>query len=81
MKVTKWLLQQPYNVVWASVVAQTIENLSAVQEPWGQSPAWKDSLEKGMAIRSSILTWRIPWTEVPGGLQSLGSQRVGHLIM
>ena len=78
MKVTKWLLQQPYNVFWACLVAQTVENLSAVQETWVQSLGWKDSLEKGMAAHSSILTWRIPWTEEPGGLQSLGSQRVGH---
>ena len=39
---------------------------------------WEVPLEKGMAIHSSILTWRIPWTEKPGGLQSVGSQRVGH---
>ena len=39
---------------------------------------WKDSLEKGMATHSSILAWRIPWTEEPGGLQSMGLQRVGH---
>ena len=78
MKVTKWLLQQPYNVVWASLVAQTVENLSAVPETWIQSLGWKDALEKGMAAHSSILAWRIPWTEEPGGLQSLGSQRVGH---
>ena len=78
MKVTKWLLQQPYNVVWASLVAQTVENLSAVPETWIQSLGWKDALEKGMAAHSSILAWRIPWTEEPGGLQSLGSQRVEH---
>ena len=74
MRATEWLLQQPCNVLWASVVAQAVENLSAVQETWVQSPGWKDSLEKGMATHSSILTWRIPWAEMPGRLQSLGSQ-------
>ena len=43
-----------------------------------QSLGWEDSLEEGMATHSSILAWRIPWTERPGGLQSIGSQRVGH---
>ena len=46
----------------------------AVQEMWVCSPGWEDSLEKGMATHSSVLAWRIPWTEEPGGLQSLGSQ-------
>ena len=44
----------------------------------GLIPGWEDPLEKGMATHSSILTWRIPWTEEPGGLQSMESQRVGH---
>ena len=44
----------------------------------GSIPGWEDPLEKGMATHSSILTWRIPWTEEPGGLQSMESQRVGH---
>ena len=43
-----------------------------------QSLAWEDALEEGMAAHSSILTWRIPWTEEPGGLESMGSQRVRH---
>ena len=43
-----------------------------------QSLGWEDSLEKGIATHSGILVWRIPWTEEPGGLQSMGSQRVGH---
>ena len=50
----------------------------AMQEIWVQSPGWEDPLEKEMATHSSILAWRIPWTEEPGGLQSMGSQRVGH---
>ena len=59
-------------------VAQMVKNPSAMQETWIWSLGWDDPLEKGMAIHSSILTWRIPWTEEPGGLQSVGSQRVGH---
>ena len=59
-------------------VAQAIKNLSAMQNIWVQSLGWEDPLEKEMATHSSILAWRIPWTEEPGGLQSIGSQRVGH---
>ena len=50
----------------------------AMQETWVPSLDWEDVLEKGMAIPSSILAWRIPWTEEPGGLQSIRLQRVGH---
>ena len=49
-----------------------------MQEIRVQSLGWEDTLEKGMATHSSILAWRIPWTEEPGWLQSMGSQRVGH---
>ena len=59
-------------------MAQIVKNLPAVQETWVQSLGWGDPLEKGMAIYSSILAWRILWTEEPGGLQSMGLQRVGH---
>ena len=55
-----------------------VKNLPAIQETWVRSLGWKDPLKKGMATRSSILAWKIPWTEEPGGLQSMGSQRVGH---
>ena len=55
-----------------------VKNLPAMQETWVQSLGQEDSLEKGMATHSSILTWRIPGTEDPGGLQSRESQRVGH---
>ena len=55
-----------------------VKNLPTVQETWVQSLGQEDSLEKGMATHSSILAWRIPWTEEPGRLQSMGSQRVGH---
>ena len=61
-----------------SLVAQMAKNLSAVQETWVRFLGWEDPLEKGMAIHSSILAWRIPWTEEPGWLQSVGLQRVGH---
>ena len=59
-------------------MAQTVKNLPAMQETWVQSLGWEDPLEKGMATHSSILAWRIPWTEEPGGLQLMGLQRVGH---
>ena len=55
-----------------------VKNLSAVQETWVQSLNWEDPLEKEMATHSSILAWRIPWTEEASGLQSTGSQKVGH---
>ena len=59
------------------LMVQMVKILSAMQETWVRSLGWEDRLEKGMATKSGILTWRIPWTEEPGGLQSLGSQRVG----
>ena len=62
----------------ASLVAQMVKNLPAMRETWFQSLGWEDPLEEGMAIHSSILAWRPPWTEKPDGLQSMGSQRVGH---
>ena len=55
-----------------------VRNMSAMQETQVLSLGWEDTLEKGMATHSSILAWRIPRTEEPGGLQSMGSQRVGH---
>ena len=64
--------------LWASLVAQMIKNLHAMQETWDQSLDWKDPLEKGMTTHSSVLAWRISWTEEPRGLQSVGSQRVRH---
>ena len=62
----------------ASLVAQLIKNFLAVQETQVQSLGWEDPVEKEMATHSSILAWKISWTEEPGGLQSMGSQRVGH---
>ena len=55
-----------------------VKNPPAMQETWVQSLDWEDPLEKGQATHSSILAWRIPWTEKPGELQSIESQRVGH---
>ena len=60
------------------MVAQMVENLPAMRETWVLSLGWDDPLEEGIATHSSILAWRIPWTEEPGGLQSVGSQRVGN---
>ena len=54
------------------LVAQTVKNLTAMQETWAQFLGQEDSLENGMATHSSILVWEIPWTEEPGGLQSVG---------
>ena len=62
----------------ASLVAQTVKNLPAMQKTQVPSLGWEDPLEKKLATRSSILAWRISWTEEPGRLQSMGSQGVGH---
>ena len=59
-------------------MAQRLKRLPAMRETWVRSLGWEDPLEKEMATHSSILAWRIPWTEEPGGLQSSGSQRVGQ---
>ena len=59
-------------------MTQRLKCLPVMQETWVRSLGWEDPLEKEMAIHSSILAWRIPWTEEPGGLQSTGSQRVRH---
>ena len=77
-----------YHLIWpsmwtsssvqASLVAQILKNLPAMQETQVQSLGREDPLEKGMATHSSILAWRIPWTELPGGLQSMRLWRVGH---
>ena len=59
-------------------MAQMVKNPPAVWETWVRSLGWEDPLEKGMATHYSIPAWRIPWTEEPGRLQSMGWQRVGH---
>ena len=62
----------------ASLEAQVVKDLPAMQETQIQSLSWEDPLEEGMATHSSILAWRIPWTEEPGSQQSMGLKRVGH---
>ena len=59
-------------------MAETVKNLPAMQVTQVRSLGWEDPLEKEMTTHSSVLAWRIPWTEKCGGLQSMGSQRVGH---
>ena len=66
------------HLLGASLVAQRIKSLPAMQDTRVRSLGWEDPLEKEMATHSSILVWRIPWTEEPGGIQSTGLQRVGH---
>ena len=58
-------------------MAQTVKSLPTMRETWVQSLGWEDLLEKAMATQTSILAWKIPWTEEPVRLQSMGSQRVG----
>ena len=68
-----------FHVIYsASLVAQSVKNLPAVQKTGVRSLSWEDPLKKEMETHSSSLAWRIPWTEEPGGLQSKGSQRVRH---
>ena len=79
----KWLSSSSSSSVYvystsASQVAQRLKHLPAMWETWVQSLGQEDPLEKEMATHSSILAWRIPWTEEPGGLQSTGLQKVGH---
>ena len=61
----------PPLAAWASLEAQLVKNLPAMQETWVQFLGWEDPLEKGKTTHSSILAWRVPWTEEPGGLQSM----------
>ena len=68
----------PYHTTGVSPVAQLVKNLPAMQETLVQFLCWEDPLEEGMATHSSILAWRIPWTEEPGGPQYIGSQRIRH---
>ena len=60
--------------IWASLVAQMVKRLPAVWETWVRSLGWEGTLEKEMATHSSTLAWKIPWTEEPGRLQSMGSK-------
>ena len=69
---------QGFSISWASLVAQMVKNLPTMQETWVPSVGQEDPLEKVMATHSSVLAWRIPWTEEPGRLQSMRLQKAGH---
>ena len=71
-------MPQLKDVLCCNLVAQRVKRLPAMQETWVRSLGQEDPLEKEMATHSSTLAWKIPWTEKPGRLQSMGSQRVGH---
>ena len=73
--INKNVFEPSYKDLRASLVAQTVKNLSSMQETQAQSLGREDPLEKGVAPHSSILAWRIPWTEESGRLQSMGSQK------
>ena len=75
---SEWVHHNIWGNIRASLVAQRLKHLPAMWETWVQSLGPEDPLEKEMATHSSILAWRIPWMEEPGGLQSTGLQRVGH---
>ena len=77
---TIWLLLHLVFILslGTSLVAQMVKHLSTMWETWVQSLGWEDPLEKEMAIYSSTIAWKIPWTEESGRLQSTGLQRVGH---
>ena len=81
MSIDAWIYLWAF-LLWlimvTSLVAQMIKRLPTMWETWVQSLGWEDLLEKEMATHSSILAWKIPWTEEPGRLQSMGSQRIGH---
>ena len=72
------VLRMYHTLSWAFLVDQMVKNLHAMWETWVPSLGQEDSLAKGKATHSSILAWKIPWTEEPCGLQSMGSQRVRH---
>ena len=72
------IMGQLIGIIWAFLVAQVVKILSAMRETWVRSLGQEDPLEKEMATHSSYLAWRTPWTEEPGGLQTLESQRVRH---
>ena len=74
----KRFCKRVHKIHGTSLVAQIVKNLPAMQESWVRSLGQESPQKKGMAIHSSIPAWRIPWTEEPGGLQTMGSQRVGH---
>ena len=78
MVIAAMKLKDVYSLERASLVAQKLKRLPAMRETWVRSLGQEDPLEKEMATHSTILAWRIPWMEETCGLQSTGSQRVGH---
>ena len=76
LKLVSGLREATYSYSWTllTLVAPTVKRLPTVRETWVQSLGWEDPLKKKMATHSSILAWEIPWTEEPGGLQSMGLQ-------
>ena len=68
----------PFQYSWATMATQKVKNLPEVWETGVRFLGWEDHMEEEMVTHSSILAWRVPWAEEPGGLQSMGSQRVGH---
>ena len=69
-----------YTCSWVSLMTQMVKNQPAIQETGVRSLRWEDPMEKKMTTHSSILAWRIPWMEEPGGLQTMRSQRIGHSL-
>ena len=74
-RVLSYEIPKAFDILWASLGAQMVKKLPAMQETWVQFLGQEAPLEKEMAIHSSVLVWRAPWTEEPGGLQSMGSKR------
>ena len=72
------LISSPLQYSWASLVPQMVKNQPAKWETWVPSLGWEYPLEESMVTHSSVLTWRIPWTEKPGRSQSMGSRRAGY---
>ena len=68
----------PLRCSWPSLVAQLVKNLPAMWETWVRSLGWENLLEEEKSTHSCILAWEIPWTEEPGGLQSMGLEKVRH---
>ena len=78
MQECRYLFDILFSFPFDSLVAQMVKHLPAMRETWVRFLGWEDPLEKEMAIHFSTLAWKIPWTEEPGRLQSMGLQRVGH---